>query len=163
MHPAADRAGQPISMTRPDIILRPATASDAAAVADLLTELGHETTGDEVVERLPAVTAEGGAVMLACVNGGPPVAVMCLARITVLHAGGAVAYITALVTTKQWQGRGIGRELVSAAFRWAEEHRCVRLSVTSAEHRADAHAFYPRCGLPYTGRRFAAPIARMTG
>jgi hypothetical protein len=33
------------------------------------------------------------------------------------------------------------------------------LSVTSAEHRADAHAFYPRCGLPYTGRRFAAPIA----
>jgi GNAT superfamily N-acetyltransferase len=77
----------------------------------------------------------------------------------VLHAGGAVAYITALVTTKRWQGRGIGRKLVSAAFRWAEEHGCVRLSMTSAEHRADAHAFYPGCGLPYTGRRFAAPIA----
>jgi GNAT superfamily N-acetyltransferase len=159
MHAAADRARQPISMKRPSVILRPATASDAAVVAELLTELGHGTTIDEVVERLPAVAAEGGAVMLACVDGGTPVAVMCLARITVLHAGGAVAYITALVTTKRWQGHGIGRKLVSAAFRWAEEHRCVRLSVTSAEHRADAHAFYPRCGLPYTGRRFAAQIA----
>jgi GNAT superfamily N-acetyltransferase len=146
-------------VTASDVVLRAATASDAAVVADLLSELGHETTAREVAERLPAVLAEGGAVMLACVNEGSPVAVMCLARITVLHAGGAVAYITALVTTKQWQGHGIGQKLVSAAFRWAEGHGCVRLSVTSAEHRAGAHAFYPRCGLPYTGRRFAAPIA----
>lgn len=147
-------------MTTPDIVLRVAMPSDAVAVAALLTELGHETTAADVAERLPAVAADGGAVMLACVNGGTPVAVMCLARLTVLHAGGSVAYITALVTTKRWQGRGIGRTLVSAAFRWAEERGCARLSVTSAEHRADAHAFYPRCGLPYTGRRFAAPLPR---
>jgi hypothetical protein len=34
------------------------------------------------------------------------------------------------------------------------------LLVTSAEHRAAAHAFYPACGMPYTGRRFATDIAR---
>jgi GNAT superfamily N-acetyltransferase len=147
-------------MTGPDIVLRAATASDAAVVADLLTELSHPTTAADVAERLPTVVAEGGAVIVACVNGETPAAVMCLAQITVLHAGGSVAYITALITTKPWRGHGIGRLLVSAAFRWAEERGCVRLSVTSAEHRADAHAFYPRCGLPYTGRRFAAPIAR---
>ena len=147
-------------MTGIDSVLRDATATDAEVLADLLTELGHETTSAAITERLPAVIAEGGAVIVACVDGGAPVAVMCLARITVLHAGGTVAYITALVTTKRWQGQGIGRQLVSAAFRWAEEHGCVRLTVTSAEHRADAHAFYPRCGLPYTGRRFAAAISR---
>jgi GNAT superfamily N-acetyltransferase len=147
-------------VTVPDVVLRGATQDDAVAVAALLTELGHVTTAAEVAERLPAVLAEGGAVMLACANGDVPVAVMCLARLTVVHAGGAVAYITALVTTKRWQGYGIGRTLVSAAFRWAEERGCARLSVTSAEHRAGAHAFYPRCGLPYTGRRFAAVLSR---
>ena len=149
-----------MAVTAPDVVLRGATASDAVAVAGLLTELGHVTTAAEVAERLPGVLAEGGAVMLACVDGGTPVAVMCLARLTVVHAGGAVAYITALVTTERWQGHGIGRKLVRAAFRWAEERGCARLSVTSAEHRAGAHAFYPRCGLPYNGRRFAAALSR---
>jgi hypothetical protein len=36
------------------------------------------------------------------------------------------------------------------------------LSVTSAEHRADAHQFYPRCGLPYSGRRFTKNLAGAT-
>jgi len=44
--------------------------------------------------------------------------------------------------------RGVGQLLVEAAKRWARDHGCVRLSVTSAERRADAHAFYPACGLP---------------
>jgi hypothetical protein len=34
--------------------------------------------------------------------------------------------------------------------------------VTSGEQRADAHAFYPACGLAYTGRRFATPIEPAT-
>jgi len=49
--------------------------------------------------------------------------------------------------------------LVAAAMDWARQHRCVRLSVTSAERRSNAHAFYVACGLPYTGRRFTVAIA----
>ena len=48
--------------------------------------------------------------------------------------------------------------LVEAAEGWAVRAGCVRLTVTSAEHRADAHAFYPACGIPYTGRRFARAL-----
>ena len=147
-------------MTAPAIDLRSATTADAGAVAALLTELGHPTTAAEVAARLPAVLAQGGAVLLASAGDEPAVALMCLSRFAALHAPGPVAYITALVTTKRWQGRGVGRVLVRAAFEWAEAHGCARLSVTSAEHRADAHAFYPRCGLPYTGRRFSAPLER---
>ena len=51
--------------------------------------------------------------------------------------------------------RGVGKAFIAAATNWAQKHGCARLSVTSAEHRADAHAFYPACGLPYTGRRFS--------
>jgi GNAT superfamily N-acetyltransferase len=140
------------------ISVRSARPDDAAAVADLSAELGHPVSASDVPARLALVLADGGAVMLA-VDGERPVGLMCLARLNVMHASGPVAYITALVTTSDARGRGVGRTLVNEARRWARAHGCERLSVTSAEHRADAHAFYPRCGLPYSGRRFSAAIA----
>jgi GNAT superfamily N-acetyltransferase len=73
-----------------------------------------------------------------------------------------VAYITALVTAAAARGRGVGRALVAEAVEWARREGCVRISVTSAEHRADAHAFYPACGLPYTGRRFGTTLEPVT-
>ena len=141
------------------IHVRPATPDDAAAVAALSAELGHPISAPDLPSRLALVLGDGGAVVLA-LDGTRPVGLMCLARLNVIHASGAVAYITALVTTSEWRGRGVGRALVDTAIRWAREQGCVRLSVTSAEHRADAHAFYPRCGLAYTGRRFSATIDR---
>jgi len=69
-----------------------------------------------------------------------------------------VAYITALVTASAARRRGVGQLLVGSAKRWATEQGCVRLSVTSAERRADAHAFYVACGMPYTGRRFSTQL-----
>lgn len=137
--------------------LRPALAFDSDAIEALLTELGHATAAAAIPGRLAGVRAEGGEVLLATA-GNEAVGVMCLARHTVLHGAGPVAYITALVTTASWRGKGVGRALVEAAFTWARAQGCARIAVTSAEHRDDAHAFYPRCGMPYSGRRFSATI-----
>jgi GNAT superfamily N-acetyltransferase len=52
----------------------------------------------------------------------------------------------------------VGRELVAALEALARSHDCVRISVTSAEHRDGAHAFYQRLGYDYTGRRFAKKL-----
>ncbi|HEX2779708.1 MAG TPA: GNAT family N-acetyltransferase, partial [Gemmatimonadaceae bacterium] len=139
------------------IHLRDATATDRDAIAGLLTELGHPTEADEIPARLASTLREGGAVILAVDDGGRPLGLMCLARLTVLHSG-PIAYITTLVIAPSARRRGVGQRLVEEAKRWARAQRCVRLSVTSAERREDAHAFYPACGLPYTGRRFATPI-----
>jgi GNAT superfamily N-acetyltransferase len=141
------------------IQLRAATATDAADIAALLTELGYQTSGSEVPPRLAAVLEEGGAVLLAVDTDDRSLGMMCLARYTVLHAPAPFAYITALVTAAAARRRGVGQLLVAAAKEWAREAGCVKLSGTSAEHRADAHAFYPACGLPYTGRRFTTAIA----
>jgi GNAT superfamily N-acetyltransferase len=142
------------------VSLRAATASDAAAIAELLNELGYRAAADEVPARLSALVEEGGAVLLAVDSAGGALGLMSLARHAVLHAAGSVAYITALVTANAARRRGVGQRLVAAAKEWAAQHGCVRLTVTSAEHRADAHAFYPACGMPYTGRRFAASIVQ---
>ena len=144
------------------LTLRDARPEDAGVIAMMLSELGHPAREDDIPARMKTVVAEGGRVVLAVLEARP-VGLMCLARLSALHAPGPIAYITALVTSASARRTGAGRALVEEAKRWASSHGCVRLSVTSAEKRADAHAFYPACGLPYTGRRFATDLAAPAG
>jgi GNAT superfamily N-acetyltransferase len=148
-------------MTRP-ITIRPVTAEDAAVVATLLTTLGYSTPVSAVPARLEQVWTEGGVAWLAVDAAGTGQGFLSMAAHTVLHAAGPVALITGLVVRPETRGQGIGRQLVETAKTWAAAHGCVRLLVTSAEHRADAHAFYPACGLAYTGRRFSAALEPAT-
>ena len=127
-------------------------------MASLLGQLGYPTSADDLPQRLSAIEAAGGIAFVALDDAGQIVGLASGAHQATLHADGRVAYITALVTAAEARGRGVGRSLVDAIVLWAQENGCTRLSVTSAEHRADAHAFYPRCGLPYSGRRFTRMI-----
>jgi GNAT superfamily N-acetyltransferase len=139
--------------------IRSATSADADAMARLLGELGYPSAADALPARLEVIESQGSRAFLAVTDDGRAVGLACVAKLETLHAEAPVCYITALVTAQVARGQGVGRLLVSAAEAWAREQRCVRLSVTSAEHRADAHAFYPRCGLPYTGRRFTKSLS----
>jgi len=142
------------------IRVRDATASDADAIAALLVELGHVVPRTDIPARLSAVVNDHGAVLVAVDDADRPLGVISLSRHVALHAPGPLAYITALVTAGMARRRGVGQLLVETAKTWAREQGCVRLSVTSAERRADAHAFYPACGVPYTGRRFSVDMPR---
>lgn len=142
------------SLRCPDMI-RNATPADAADIARLLGQLGYASSAEAVPARLASLAREGGVVFVAVDADGRVQGVASGSRFTTLHAGDQVAYITALVVDDRTRGQGVGRALVAELERWAIGHGCTRLSVTSAEHRDDAHAFYPRCGFPYTGRRFA--------
>lgn len=136
----------------------PARGADAASIALLLGELGYSTSAADVPARLAAVEAEGGATMLAADEAGAVLGLVSVTSHAALHAGGPIAYVMALVVASAARGRGIGRGLLEAAEQWARKRGCERLSLTSAEHRAEAHLFYPRCGMPYTGRRYSKSL-----
>lgn len=136
-------------------MIRNATATDAADIARLLGQLGYTSSAESIPLRLASLQTEGGVALVAVDETNRVRGVASGSRFTTLHAGDQVAYITALVVDDDTRGQGVGRALVAELERWAIAHGCTRLSVTSAEHREDAHAFYPRCGFPYTGRRFA--------
>lgn len=141
------------------ITTRPATIADAEAIASLLAELGYPTPPSDIPARITELLAHGGIVLVATSDESRVVGLATGSHQPTLHAGGSVAYITALVTAADSRGCGVGRALVDALEQWASSLGCVRISVTSAEHRADAHAFYERCGFPQTGRRFGKTLA----
>ncbi len=142
-----------------DFHLRDVDLEDATTVAKLLSELGHPTDAADIPKRLPHVLAEGGAVKLAVDDDDSPLGLLILSKHWGLHAPGPVAYIAALVVTASARRRGVGKAFVEYARDWGSAQGCSRLTVTSAEHRADAHAFYPSMGLPYTGRRFSVSLS----
>ena len=141
-----------------DIETRETTSDDAAVIAELLAHLGYPTDPAAIPARLAALAAAGGVILLAHPDRGPAVGLVGLQAFPVLHASAPVAYITALVVAPAAQGRGVGRAQVTAAEAWARSAGCSRLTVTSAEHRAGAHTFYTRLGLPYTGRRYSRQL-----
>jgi GNAT superfamily N-acetyltransferase len=145
-------------MTESHIRLRDVTAKDADAVAALLAELGHPTRASDIPARLLTLSREGGAAIVAVDDDDEALGLITLARYNSLHSAGPKAYITAMVTASTARRRGVGKLLVARAFEWARANGCARLTVTSAERRSDAHAFYPACGIPYDGRRFAVAL-----
>jgi GNAT superfamily N-acetyltransferase len=125
------------------MITREATASDAAALAALSTQLGYATQPGEAAERLSAL-GSAGTVLVAEENG---------AVLGWIHVCGVqffqsppFAEVGGLVVDEAYRGRGAGKLLLEACARWAAEHGYRKLRVRSNVVREDAHRFYEREG-----------------
>jgi 2'-5' RNA ligase/GNAT superfamily N-acetyltransferase len=140
--------------------IRDATAADAGALAGLLAELGYPVAADQVPGRLEMFKVEGnGRVVVAVVDG----AVRAFAAVEItypIHQRRPVAHLTAFAVSSSVRRQGVGRTLLAAVEQVAADEGCGQVVVTSAEHRADAHAFYPSAGWGPTGRRFGKAIDR---
>jgi N-acetylglutamate synthase-like GNAT family acetyltransferase len=134
--------------------IRDARFEDSAAIADLLGQLGYPAIGNVVARRLERLVAAGDRTVVAEIDGR----VVGLAR---LHVSSSLEYdrpaaqLAALVVAEAHRGQGIGRALVEAMEAAARARGCGTFFLTTAEGRADAHAFYERIGLEHTGRRYA--------
>jgi GNAT superfamily N-acetyltransferase len=139
--------------------IRDARAADAAAIAELLGELGYPATEAAVTSRLERLVIVGDRVVVADVDGE----VVGLAH---LHVSPTIEHerpagkLGALVVAESHRGRGIGRLLVEAVEEEATARGCGIFFVTTAERRDDAHAFYESLGLERTGRRYGRTLSQ---
>jgi GNAT superfamily N-acetyltransferase len=141
-----------------DLTIRDARPDDSAAIAALLDQLGYPTGEAAVAARLERLGVVGDRVVVAEVDG----AVAGLAHLQVapaLELDRPAAKIGALVVDEAQRERGVGRALVAELEREARARGCAVLSLTTAERRADAHAFYIGVGLQETGKRFTKQLA----
>jgi GNAT superfamily N-acetyltransferase len=138
--------------------------TDATAVNELLHQLGYpqddtaatakriEIWGDDPTSAAYVADADGDILGLVAVHVSP-----------FFERAGSWGRIVALVVSDRVRGQGVGGQLVRAAESFATNHGCVRMEVTSADRRQDAHEFYRNRGyVDQTGRssRFLCDLNR---
>jgi GNAT superfamily N-acetyltransferase len=134
--------------------IRPAHATDAPVVNELLDQLGYpqpdiattatriQTWDEDSSSAAYVADAEGNLLGLVAVHLCP-----------FFERPGSWGRIVALVVSEQARGQGVGGQLVSAAESFATSRGCVRMEVTSSDRREDAHKFYRGRGyVDQTGR-----------
>jgi len=140
------------------IAIRHAAAADAGPIAGLLDQLGYPVEARDVPARIERLLANSRGVVLLAERHGKVVGLATAHVLTVLNRPRDVAWLTALVVDALARGHGVGHALVDAVEAFARDAGCGRLSVTTQEHRHDAHAFYLRMGFEATGRRFGKAL-----
>jgi GNAT superfamily N-acetyltransferase len=135
--------------------VRQAHAGDAADIAHLISVLGYGLPAKEVPARLLAYTGDTNRVFVAVHESGALVGFLSFYAAPLFHEAGALGRISAMAIDPDHQRQGVGRALVHAAEAFAQECGCLRIEVTSGDHReADAHLFYGALGYVSDCRRF---------
>jgi GNAT superfamily N-acetyltransferase len=136
------------------VTIRDARSEDSAAIGDLLGQLGYPTEADAVSARLQRLQGAGDRVAVAEL-GGRVVGLAVLRVSSSLEYDDPAGQLAALVVDGAHRGSGVGRALVEAMEAEARVRGCGAFFLTTAEHRAEAHAFYEHLGLAHSGRRYA--------
>lgn len=136
-------------MSGPPVDIRPITADDAEAAAQLSGELGYPMAPAAMRARLEVLIASPDhGVFVACLAG---IVVGWIHVAAVLHMQAEPrAEIGGLVVTASVRGRRIGAALVARAEAWAREQGFSNILVRSQIMREDAHRFYLREGYART-------------
>jgi GNAT superfamily N-acetyltransferase len=134
--------------------IRRMTLQDVPGAVPLMAALGYPTDASALADRFAAVCADAGDTVLVAELDSKLVGLIACHSFEMLHRPGRLGRITALVVAESARGRGAGRQLVEAAEAHLLARGCIRLEVTSAEHRGDAHRFYAALGYAEQRVRF---------
>ncbi len=153
-------------MPRCGIVVRPAEPGDLDEVARLvdtvvLTMPGprqatvRAATGEERFSRL--LNDDGAQLLVACLADGTRAGAAMLSVDPVSMALGGLTMCVVLVVDENARHRGVGRELVSAVARYADEAGADAVTVSLPPGNRDAHRFFARLGfVPLVTNRIAS-------
>jgi ribosomal protein S18 acetylase RimI-like enzyme len=138
--------------------IRPATPDDAPAAASLLTELGYTQPVEFFRERLEIFGNKPDELVLVAEQAGSVVGILAFRAFLYFHEPGKQGRIIALVVSESVRGRGIGRDMVAEAEKFAVNCGCKRMEVTTGTQREKAHRFYESMGYQETSKRYLKPL-----
>jgi ribosomal protein S18 acetylase RimI-like enzyme len=141
-----------------DLKIRAAEVNDAAALAQLMCELGYETTKSEMQMRMERIaTDERFRTFVAVLDGKVCGMIGILTSASYEHndSGGR---ILALATLSTMRRRGIGRALIATAEKDFAQRGIRRIALNTQLAREDAHKFYESLGYERNGWRFVKQL-----
>jgi GNAT superfamily N-acetyltransferase len=141
-----------------EVAIRLAETADAAALAELMTQLGYPTRTSEMEMRMETICADKNYATFVAVSEGQ-VCGMIGTRIS--HSfehnspGGA---ILALVVSEKVRGRGVGHGLIAAAESNFAQRNIRRVAVYTHFRRTEAREFYEKLGYTKNGFRLVKEL-----
>jgi GNAT superfamily N-acetyltransferase len=127
-------------------MIREGSRADAAAIAELLTQLGYPHDPDAARARLEAWEGGERRLVMIAERGGAVAGFVAVAAVPYFERPGRWARIVALAVGRAHRRGGVGRELVAAAEEAAAGWGCVTIEATSSRRRREAHGFYRSLG-----------------
>ena len=139
----------------PDAVrVRPARVEDGVGLSHLLDVLGYPCPPEEAAQRVLDLRDDSTQTLLVAEQSGRLAGLVGCDLSYYLPLGAFTCRITALSVAEHAQRRGIGRLLMREAESLARSAGAVRIELTSAAHRDQAHAFYRACGYGEGAVRF---------
>jgi N-acetylglutamate synthase-like GNAT family acetyltransferase len=134
--------------------IRRAKPEDAPAIAGLMAELGYEASPSTITKKLHLLAATEFDEAFVAIENDSVVGCISVHTHELFHADGRLGRITSLVVGMGSRHLVIGSALVREAEMFSEVNGCIRVEVTSGDHRWDAHRFYLANGYAEDERRF---------
>lgn len=129
-----------------DIIIRKASAADAAAIAVLCEQLGYPTSQEAVQKHLKNIQQNNNHAFLVAELSDKNIIGWVHIYVCQLVVYDLMAEIGGLVVKEGYRDRGVGRFLMQRAEQWAREKGCKGIEVSSNILREGIQFFYERIG-----------------
>jgi GNAT superfamily N-acetyltransferase len=140
------------------ITFRSAGVADSASIADLVTQLGYPTTAAEMEQRLRRMLAHPDYVMIVAESSGELIALVGAYIGLAIEFDEPYGRLTGLVVRDRWRGLGVGKQLMEHIEALLRERGATMITLTSGNHRTDAHRFYRNLAYDATGVRFVKSL-----
>ena len=144
---------QPFNLT-----IRVAELNDVAALAQLMCELGYETTKSEMQMRMERIAADDCYRTFVAVLDGKVCGMIGTLACPSYEHNDPGGRILALATLGTMRRRGIGRALIATAEKDFTHRGIRRVALNTRLAREDAHKFYESLGYERNGWRFVKQL-----
>ena len=132
-------------MTDATMTTRPASASDAEAIAALFTDEGYPAGPSDIVERLTRFSSEHSQVVVA-EHDGVVLGFIAVHALPRFEHDDRILRVLALVVDAGARERGVGRALMAEAERIGAELGAAFIEITAGHHRPEARHLYESLG-----------------
>jgi GNAT superfamily N-acetyltransferase len=141
-----------------DLTIRAAEANDAATLAQLMCELGYETTKSEMQIRLERTAADERLRTFVAVCDAQVCGMIGTLTYPSYEHNDPSGRIVALVILGTMRRRGIGRALIATVEKDFAQRGIRRIALNTQLAREDAHKFYESLGYERNGWRFVKQL-----
>ena len=127
------------------LTVRAAEPSDAARIAELLTDEGYPVGPTDVAARIERFSGPDSAVIVA-EQGGETIGFIALQAVPRFEHDDRFVRVLAVVVDAGARERGVGHRLMAEADTFGREHGAAFVEITAGHHRPEARQLYESLG-----------------